>query len=75
MLLKTHFAGRYFIDLMLCTRRCCCFACWFATQRTAQQLKDVSLPKVPKHLPPDFASFTGSVALQVQQPNFFAVGE
>ena len=61
----------YFTDLALCARRCC----WFTTQWTAKQLKDVSLPKIRERLPPYFTSFTGSVASRVQEPNFFAVGE
>jgi len=30
---------------------------------------------IPEHLPPDFTSFIGSVALWVQELNFFVVGE
>ena len=36
---------------------------------------DVSLPKIQERLPPDFTSFTASVASRVQEPNLFAFGE
>ena len=51
MFFGTRFAGHYCVNLTLCTHWCCWFTSWFATQWTAKQLKDVSLPKIPECLP------------------------
>ena len=73
----THFADNYrifyrpralYVSMLLIYT----LTCYSVNCKTA---KDVSLPKIPECLPPDFTSFTGSVGLRVQEPNFFAVGK
>ena len=72
-LFGTRFAGHYcvYFDLVLCMRQYCWVACQFgATQRTTNQLKEISFPKTSEHCRCNIACTLQWVSW-VQELNFF----